>query len=192
MGQRYRVEPNRLADERTVDLRQSGAPETRLGSARSACRAGPSKDVRLDLSYEHVLAIVGKRGSGKSFTLGSFLEGLCAVEASTAIASSSKDRAALLFDTLNIFQFMTAHGGGWRRPPHVMEQAALLRRWVLEPVELDVDLWVPAGLRPGDQACSSVSVRTRDVELSRTGHRCSGRRNAGRHGAAGQPRRSTR
>ena len=31
---------------------------------------GPLKDIYLDISGEHVVAIVGKRGSGKTHTLG--------------------------------------------------------------------------------------------------------------------------
>src|ERR1700737_1671961 len=59
---------------------------------------GPRRDGRLDLTREHVLAIVGKRGSGKSFTLGAFLEGLCTTEPTTPIGHISGERAALLFD----------------------------------------------------------------------------------------------
>src|SRR2546421_6626423 len=96
--------------------------------SRSLAETGPPKDVTLDLTLEHVLAIVGKRGSGKSFTLGSFLESLCTTEKTTAINDISGQRAALLFDTLNIFQWMIAsvqeRGSDSRQ---VREQAALLR-----------------------------------------------------------------
>jgi hypothetical protein len=124
--------------------------------------------VQLDLSLEHILAIVGKRGSGKSFTLGSFLEGLCTTEATTPINSITKQRAALLFDTLNIFQWMIApvqaRSGGSR---HVEEQAAMLRQWKLDPVELDVDLWVPAGYESRvTSSARPFRIRTADMELA--------------------------
>ncbi len=167
MGQRYRAEPPLARRQRIVELRPSGAPQRDWVSLGRLAELGPSKDVHLDLSHEHVLAIVGKRGSGKSFALGSFLEGLCTSQAETAIASITKDRAGLLFDTLNIFQFMTAsvaEGGGSR---HVAEQAALLRRWNLEPVELDVDLWVPAGYEHQVTGrARPFRIRTRDMELA--------------------------
>jgi DNA helicase HerA-like ATPase len=106
---------------------------------------GPAKPVRLGLSYEHVLAIVGKRGSGKSFTLGTVLEGLCTSKSETAISKISKERSALLFDTLNIFQWMTAPVAAASSSKQINEQSRLLRQWGIEPVQLDMDLWVPAG-----------------------------------------------
>src|SRR4051794_28262738 len=99
MAQRYRVEPPLAHRQRIVDLRPAASPESDWVLLGRLSELGPSKDVRLDLSHEHVLSIVGKRGSGKSFTLGSFLEGLCTTEKQTAISSISKNRAALLFDT---------------------------------------------------------------------------------------------
>jgi hypothetical protein len=153
-----------------------GAAPLRLGDPLPEDRAewatigrlaelGPRREVRLDLTREHVLAIVGKRGAGKSFTLGAFLEGLCTAVPDTPINHISQQRAALLFDVLNIFQWMVApvrdqEGGS----EHVAEQARLLRQWG-GPIDVDlaVDLWVPAGyqdrvtgratpfsIRPGD------------------------------------------
>src|SRR5262245_22941697 len=94
MSQRYRVEPTLGHRQRIIDLRPDGALEGDWASLGRLAEMGPSKEVRLDLSHEHVLSIVGKRGSGKSFTLGSFLEGLCTTKSRTAISSISKDRAA--------------------------------------------------------------------------------------------------
>jgi DNA helicase HerA-like ATPase len=130
---------------------------------------GPRRDVRLDLNREHVLAIVGKRGSGKSFTLGSFLEGLCTTVGSTSINQISQSRAALLFDTLNIFQWMVApvverEGSS----QHVAEQAKLLRQWGdLDGIQLAVDLWVPAGFEERATArARRFQIRTWDMEAS--------------------------
>jgi hypothetical protein len=115
-----------------------------------------------------VLAIVGKRGSGKSFTLGSFLEGLCTTEKTTAINQITGQRAALLFDTLNIFQWMVApvrERADGSRP--IQEQAALLRKWKLEPVSLAVDLWVPAGYASRvTPSARPFRIRTADMELA--------------------------
>ena len=164
MSQRYRVEPALSRRSRTVELRPAGSSSADWVSLGRLSELGPSKEVRLDLSREHVVSIVGKRGSGKSFTLGSFLEGLCTTESSTPIGELSKDRATLLFDTLNIFQFMTAPVSDATSSTHVAEQARLLKRWGLEPVELDVDLWVPAGFE--DRVTGRARpfrIRTRDM-----------------------------
>jgi uncharacterized protein len=147
MPQTYRVEPRLEARQRPLWLSGLDGREPEWVAIGRLAELGPRRDVRLGVSQEHVLAIVGKRGSGKSFTLGSVLEGLCTSDASTAINQVSLARAALLFDTLNIFQWMTASVLDRAGSSSVVaEQAGLLRGWGgLEPVELSVDLWVPAG-----------------------------------------------
>src|SRR5207249_5911720 len=136
--------------QRVIRLGPSDRDSSEWVHVARLAEIGPPKDVHLDLSLEHVLAIVGKRGSGKSFTLGSFLEGLCTTSPATSINQITKQRSALLFDTLNIFQWMVAPvreaEGGSRQ---IAEQARLLRQWKLDSVELDVDLWVPAWYETG-------------------------------------------
>jgi uncharacterized protein len=145
MPQKYRVQPPLARRRHVVDLAPEREPSEWAYIGRLA-EAGLPKEVHLDLALEHILAIVGKRGSGKSFTLGSFLESLAAREHSTSIGKTSKQRAALLFDTLNIFQWMTASvATGSSSSRHVREQERLLSHWGIDPVELDIDLWVPAG-----------------------------------------------
>lgn len=168
MAQKYRVQPPLARRRKEILLAPADrAPREWVNIGRLA-EIGPPKQVQFDLSLEHVLAIVGKRGSGKSFTLGSFLEGLCTTEGSTAINSIAKQRAGLLFDTLNIFQWMVApvraRDGA---SPHVDEQARLLREWKLDPVALDVDLWVPAGYESRVTASAQpFRIRTADMDLA--------------------------
>jgi uncharacterized protein len=168
MGQKFRADPPLARRQREIFLGDDAASRSQWESIGRLAEIGPTKEVRLDLSQEHVLAIVGKRGSGKSFTLGSFLEGLCTHEPQTTINEIAKDRAALLFDTLNIFQWMVAPVSEDRADSaHLREQARLLRGWGLEAVELDVDLWVPAGFE--DRVTASARpfrVRTWEMELS--------------------------
>jgi DNA helicase HerA-like ATPase len=126
------------------------------------------KQVHLGLTLEHVLAIVGKRGSGKSFTLGSFLESLAAQNEETSIGHTAKQRAALLFDTLNIFQWMTAPvSDETTTSRHVLEQERLLRNWGIAATELDIDLWVPAGY--GDRVTTRArpfQIKASDMEVA--------------------------
>ncbi|WP_392543762.1 ATP-binding protein [Oryzobacter telluris] len=129
--------------------------------------SGPMRNVHLGLDREHVLAIVGKRGSGKSFTLGVLLEGLCASRRESSISASTKERATLLFDTLNIFQWMTAPVTADSPSAHVAQQRVDLSRWNLEAEELDVDLWVPAGFE--DQVTGRAlpfRIRTWEMQAS--------------------------
>lgn len=60
-------------------------------------------EVRLNLEKEQVVAIVGKRGSGKSFTLGVIAESLAVKEEKTKIGGKSSNKAAILFDPLDIY-----------------------------------------------------------------------------------------
>ena len=68
--------------------------------------AGPLTDVRFDTGLAHVIGLFGKRGSGKSYTLGTLLEGLCTKESVTTIGANPRSQAVLLFDTLGIFQWV--------------------------------------------------------------------------------------
>ena len=47
---------------------------------------GKQYPVHFDITKEKVIAIFGKRGQGKSYTLGSFIEGLCTSEKETQIS----------------------------------------------------------------------------------------------------------
>ena len=168
MAQRFRVQPPLSRRQRAVQLAPPDRPPVEWVQIGRLAEIGAPKDVHLDLTLEHVLAIVGKRGSGKSFTLGSFLEGLCTTERSTAINHITGQRGALLFDTLNIFQWMTApvqeQTGGSRQ---IREQAALLRQWKLNPVSLSVDLWVPAGYESRvTPKARPFRIRTADMDLA--------------------------
>jgi DNA helicase HerA-like ATPase len=168
VAQRYRVQPPLAPRQKAIELVPADRASAEWVDIGRLAEIGAPKDVRLDLTLEHVLAIVGKRGSGKSFTLGSFLEGLCTTEKTTAINHISGQRAALLFDTLNIFQWMVApvHEGA-AESRQIQEQARLLKRWKLEPVSLAVDLWVPAGYESRVTSnARPFRIRTADMELA--------------------------
>ncbi len=64
--------------------------------------SGRQPQVWLSTSKEQVIAIVGKRGSGKSFTLGVLIEGLVS-GSDTVLARQSAERAVLVFDPLDIY-----------------------------------------------------------------------------------------
>jgi hypothetical protein len=106
--------------------------------------AGPPIPVLHDLSLEHVIAMVGKRGSGKSYTLGTLLEGLCTKPGKSPIGQVSGKRAGLLFDTLGIFQWMDIPLSPDSVQEIVREQYALRNGWSLKGTpELNVSVWVP-------------------------------------------------
>src|SRR5438105_2638979 len=63
---------------------------------------GARPKVWLATGKEQVLAVVGKRGSGKTFTLGVIAEGLAA-NGKTPLAHNEHPRAVLLFDPLDVY-----------------------------------------------------------------------------------------
>lgn len=101
--------------------------------------------VKLDVSKEKVIAIFGKRGQGKSYTLGSLLESLCCASEESSISHTVGDRAVLLFDTLDIYQWMNVPlDGQWSGAAELDRQAQLLAGWDIQAEPLLVDIWAPA------------------------------------------------
>jgi hypothetical protein len=116
--------------------------------------AGPLTDVRLDTEHAHVVGLFGKRGSGKSYTLGTLLEGLCTKEPKTSIADNSRAVATLLFDTLGIFQWINIVLDEKSQKETVQQQFAARRGWELKSEPLDVAIWIPRGTRQSNAPTS--------------------------------------
>src|SRR5437763_14714674 len=72
-----------------------------LGSLAEAV-TGRQPQVWLSTAKEQVVAVVGKRGSGKSFTLGVIAEGL-ASGGDGVLGRQSRPRAVPLFDPLDVY-----------------------------------------------------------------------------------------
>lgn len=108
---------------------------------------GKSYRVKFDITKEKVVAIVGKRGQGKSYTVASLLEGAITKNSPSSISSGERNRAVLIFDTLNIFQWMHIPLDSESKYPEIQRQASLTKAWEIEPEELNVDVWVPAGYK---------------------------------------------
>lgn len=107
--------------------------------------AGPLTDVRFDTSMAHVTGLFGKRGSGKSYTLGTLLEGLCTRENDTTIGSNPRTQAILLFDTLGIFQWVDIALNEKSRKETIQQQFSVRRGWSIRSEPLDVSIWIPKG-----------------------------------------------
>jgi ABC-type dipeptide/oligopeptide/nickel transport system ATPase component len=85
----------------------------------------------LDVNRSHVIMIAGKRGSGKSYTLGAIAEELCDLPKEV-----SQNIAPLIFDTMGIF---------WTMKYKNDKEAELLQEWNLKPKNLPVTIWAPYG-----------------------------------------------
>jgi hypothetical protein len=107
--------------------------------------AGPLTDVRFDTGLAHVIGLFGKRGSGKSYTLGTLLEGLCTKESVTTIGANPRSQAVLLFDTLGIFQWVDISLNEQSHQETILQQFAVRRGWNIKSEPLDVAIWIPKG-----------------------------------------------
>lgn len=168
---KFTVKPRLLTRRQVVVGGAGDASQAWVFLGRLA-ETGQLTDVRLDAWHPHVIAIFGKRGSGKSYTLGSMLEGLCTQRGESSISLIGRDRAILLFDTLGIFQWTDISLADAAQGGVIEEQRALWRGWDLQPEALDVQVWIPRGTRLGTTPSShrEFSVRTSDFSAADWGY----------------------
>ncbi len=95
-------------------------------------RLSLANDVHMDIGGPHVVLVSGKRGSGKSYTLGVIAEGLVGLPEDV-----SKNLACLIFDTMGLYWTM--------RYPNYRDDK-LLSDWELKPKKLEPVVFVPKGL----------------------------------------------
>jgi len=85
----------------------------------------------LDVVRSHVILIAGKRGSGKSYSIGVLAEELA------KLPSEVKNNiASLIFDTMGIF---------WTMKYKNDKDLDALENWGLKPENLPINVWAPAG-----------------------------------------------
>lgn len=133
---------------------------------------GGIADIRFDTHNPHVIAIFGKRGSGKSYTMGSMLEGLCTIEKDTCVSVNSRDRAILLLDTLGIFQWTDISLDNASDSDVLKTQRATWRNWNIKSEPLDVQVWIPRGTRTAATPAShkEFAIRTSDFTADDWGY----------------------
>jgi DNA helicase HerA-like ATPase len=90
-----------------------------------------SNKIFMDVIRSHVVLVAGKRGSGKSYTLGVIAE-----ELSNLPKDVSQNIASLMFDTMGIY---------WTMKYSNEKDKELLHDWDLKPKNLKVKIFVPYG-----------------------------------------------
>ena len=96
-------------------------------------RASLANPVLLDASRSHVVFICGKRGSGKSYTMGVLAEGFM------MLPRDVRERlSVIMFDTMGVF---------WTMKYPNREDEKLVEEWALPQPAFNVRLLVPAGRR---------------------------------------------
>jgi len=104
---RYRVTPI-LRDKNgiiTLGFKISNLNQITHANLGRLSEQGSRPKVILGFDREAVVGIFGQRGSGKSYTLGTVIEALGNNDTEANIGLNVNDRAVLLFDTLNIYQY---------------------------------------------------------------------------------------
>jgi hypothetical protein len=118
-----------------------------------------NKNVWLDCEGAHAIYIMGKRRSGKTYTLGVLLEGLAS---NNWIKQGNKKQAVVMLDTMNVFITM----------PHDVEdvygskskQFEELKRWGLEKESFNLILFYPRGTPPPPEGASKeIAIRPSDL-----------------------------
>ncbi|MEK6872348.1 MAG: DUF87 domain-containing protein, partial [Nanoarchaeota archaeon] len=85
----------------------------------------------LDVIRSHVILVAGKRGSGKSYSLGVIAE-----EMAKLPGEVKENIAPLIFDTMGIF---------WTMKFKNDKDSELLDEWELKAENLPINLWIPFG-----------------------------------------------
>ena len=116
-----------------------------------------SNPVYLDVASSHVVFVVGKRGGGKSYTMGVIAEGVADLEPEV-----KENLAIVMLDTMGVY---------WTMKYPNMQDAELLKEWGMEGKALDVKIYTPSSFynkykEEGIPTDFSFSIRPIDVDPS--------------------------
>ena len=119
----------------------------------------PFRDVWMDVRGAHVLYVMGKRRSGKSYTLGVLAEGLAS---KSWVRQGGDSQAVLIIDTMNVFltmPFVTAE-----TLPDNSPEIRELRKWQIPSERVPLTLFRPRGTTlPTAVPCEEISLRPADL-----------------------------
>ena len=90
-----------------------------------------SSNIYLDVAKSHVVFVCGKRGSGKSYTMGVIAEGIAKLPSEIA-----KNLSVIILDTMGVYWTM--------KYPNKRDQK-LLKEWELKPEAFDIKIYTPKG-----------------------------------------------
>ncbi len=119
----------------------------------------PYRNVWLDSRGAHVLYVMGKRRSGKSYTLGTLAEGLAATR---WVKQGGLSQGVLILDTMNVYLTMPFDV----ESTHAADTDVVreLRKWKLESERIPMTLLRPRGTTT-PAAVTSVEITLRPSDL---------------------------
>jgi uncharacterized protein len=120
-------------------------------------------NVWLDVSYPHVILVPGRRGTGKSYTLGIFIEGLALTKQETTVSTKLRSHSIVVFDTLG--QFWQMKHPPNEQDPEGKKQLDQLRNWGISKCELkNMQVFVPKGSNH-PATWKDLSIRFSEIEV---------------------------
>jgi len=118
-----------------------------------------SKTAWLDYEGAHAIYVMGKRRSGKTYTLGVILEGLAS---NSWLRKGGNKQAVIMLDTMNVFITMPNNV----EDTYSSENKSVieLKKWNLEKENLNIVLFYPKGASPPPEGISKeISIKTADL-----------------------------
>ena len=146
---RYKVSPRLRSEDGIICL---GCDRTHIDQTSHVnlgrlSEQGLRPTVILGFSREVVTGIFGQRGTGKSYTLGTIIEGLGAKDSQANIGINVNDRAVLLLDTLNIFQYTTIPVSKISNDSTRETLSAKIASFGIQETDVSVRIYYPDGHR---------------------------------------------
>lgn len=146
---RSRQEVEKFGREGTILI---GKQYVQMGQTTSL-----SNPVYMDVAGAHIVFIVGKRGSGKSYSVGAIAEGL-----SDLPLEIKQNLSIILLDTMGIY---------WTMKYPNYQDTEIVRSWGFEAKPLDVKIYTPSGFfrtykEEGIPTDFPFSLRPRDVDAA--------------------------
>lgn len=137
----WRVSPELDTPRAGVWLGAGGSGDGVWLGALAEVSSAVRPKVWLATGKEQVVAVVGKRGSGKTFTLGVIAEGLAA-NGETSLSHSEHPRAVLLFDPLDVY-WTTRYGVAPAENREANRHYELARSAGVTDSTFAVEAWIP-------------------------------------------------
>lgn len=161
LEQGFAAKPDLVADAGPDGGILLGAP---AGASADALYIGkhaesPFKNVWLDIRAAHAVYVMGKRRSGKSYTLGALAEGLVA---NGWIRQGDCSQGVLILDTMNVYLTMPFSVEDTYDSQNIATRE--LRRWKLDAERLPMRLLRPRGTQlPSTIQGDEISLRPSDL-----------------------------
>lgn len=162
LGHTYTVQPEVIVDEGpakglVIGRNNDTAPLQAIYLGKHA--ETPHRNVWMDVRGAHVLYVMGKRRSGKSYTLGALAEGLVS---KSWVKQGEADQGVIILDTMNVF--LTMPFGVEDTEPESSAAVQTLRKWRIEPEKTAMTLFAPAGAQvPSELKAETITLRASDL-----------------------------